>query len=242
MDKISIKMVKQSALDTLKGNWEPALLATFLYIVISTALSFIPYISSLSFLITLPLSIGFCNSFLALYRKGDKHITDNLFKIGFSSLSNYARYLAAMLLVTIGIALISIITLIPIILTSIIMSLSNILWLKILGVIWIVLGFIFIVYASICFSFLSFLLVDKKDMGIMEVILQSVHLTKGIRWQIFIFCLSFIGWFFLSILTLGIGFLWLQPYFNTSLAIYYENVRKEKEIRKEKKISIDRFS
>jgi uncharacterized membrane protein len=34
----------------------------------------------------------------------------------------------------------------------------------------------------------------------------------------------FIGWFLLCILSLGIGFLWLIPYFMTSNAVFYESL------------------
>ena len=39
--------------------------------------------------------------------------------------------------------------------------------------------------------------------------------------------LSFIGWAFLSILTFGIGFLWLQPYYYTAQAAFYEEVKSD---------------
>ena len=38
---------------------------------------------------------------------------------------------------------------------------------------------------------------------------------------------SFIGWMILSILTLGIGLLFLQPYMNTARAAFYEDLKAE---------------
>jgi len=49
-------------------------------------------------------------------------------------------------------------------------------------------------------------------------------MMKGHKAELFFLGLSFIGWFFLSVLTLGIGFLWLVPYVNTSLALFYKKV------------------
>jgi uncharacterized membrane protein len=43
----------------------------------------------------------------------------------------------------------------------------------------------------------------------------------------FLLCLSFLGWFILSILTLGIGFLWSAPYFYATSAAFYEEISKE---------------
>ncbi|AHA70483.1 Integral membrane protein [Bacillus thuringiensis YBT-1518] len=37
----------------------------------------------------------------------------------------------------------------------------------------------------------------------------------------------FLGWFILSILTIGIGFLWLAPYFYATSAAFYEEISKE---------------
>ena len=34
----------------------------------------------------------------------------------------------------------------------------------------------------------------------------------------------FIGWLILGVLTLGIGLLWVTPYFLMSAAIFYENI------------------
>ncbi|COQ91214.1 integral membrane protein [Streptococcus pneumoniae] len=45
--------------------------------------------------------------------------------------------------------------------------------------------------------------------------------------EYFILCLSFIGWFILSCITLGIGFLWLIPYFYTTSAAFYEEIAEE---------------
>jgi uncharacterized membrane protein len=39
--------------------------------------------------------------------------------------------------------------------------------------------------------------------------------------------LSFIGWFVLSVLTLGIGLLWLIPYAQTATAAFYEDVKAD---------------
>jgi uncharacterized membrane protein len=41
--------------------------------------------------------------------------------------------------------------------------------------------------------------------------------------------LSFIGWALLCILSLGIGFLWLIPYVNVSLAKFYQDIKGDEE-------------
>jgi uncharacterized membrane protein len=47
--------------------------------------------------------------------------------------------------------------------------------------------------------------------------------------DLFLLSLSFIGWALLCILTLGIGFLWLIPYINVSVAKFYQDIKGEEE-------------
>ena len=49
----------------------------------------------------------------------------------------------------------------------------------------------------------------------------------GHKWQLFCLHLSFIGWWLLCILTLGIGTLWLAPYIQNSTAAFYEDLKNQ---------------
>lgn len=49
----------------------------------------------------------------------------------------------------------------------------------------------------------------------------------GYKMKLFLLDLSFIGWMILSVLTLGIGLLFLQPYMNTARAAFYEDLKAE---------------
>ena len=46
----------------------------------------------------------------------------------------------------------------------------------------------------------------------------------GNRWKLFCLGLRFVGWSLLALLTLGIGFFWLIPYYQTSTALFYEEL------------------
>ena len=54
-------------------------------------------------------------------------------------------------------------------------------------------------------------------------------MMKGHKFDLFYLYLSFIGWFLLSFLTLGIGFFWLIPYMYTAQAAFYEDVKADYE-------------
>ena len=54
---------------------------------------------------------------------------------------------------------------------------------------------------------------------------ESQRYMKGYKWQLFCLDFSFIGWILLSLLTCGIGLLWVSPYQFASHANFYENLR-----------------
>lgn len=77
------------------------------------------------------------------------------------------------------------------------------------------------------YSMTSFILKDNPEMKYDAAINESMRMMQGHKMQLFLLDLSFIGWFFLSILTLGIGFLFLQPYMSTAHAHFYEDLKTE---------------
>ncbi|QAS24070.1 hypothetical protein U0Q17_01424 [Lactiplantibacillus plantarum] len=58
-----------------------------------------------------------------------------------------------------------------------------------------------------------------------DAVTRSRQLMHGHKWQLFVLHLSFLGWELLSILTAGIGQLWLVPYIYGVLANYYDNLQ-----------------
>ncbi|MFL0194301.1 DUF975 family protein [Clostridium sp. WILCCON 0269] len=70
-----------------------------------------------------------------------------------------------------------------------------------------------------------YILYDNPDIGASEALNKSKEMMKGYKWKLFCLHFSFIGWVILSVLTLGIGFLWLTPYINTSNANFYQNLK-----------------
>lgn len=69
---------------------------------------------------------------------------------------------------------------------------------------------------------------DNPEMSANEAITESRRLMDGNKMRLFLLNLSFIGWIFLGALTFGIGTLWVSAYMETSLAIFYEDVKASK--------------
>lgn len=67
---------------------------------------------------------------------------------------------------------------------------------------------------------------DGEDANYMDCITESRQLMNGNKWRYFVLQLSFIGWGILSVLTLGIGLLWLNPYMNATYAAFYKDLKE----------------
>ena len=79
------------------------------------------------------------------------------------------------------------------------------------------------------YALTPYILLDEPELTARQAITRSCEIMEGRRWKLFCLYLSFIGWGILSILTFGIGFLWLAPYMNASIAAFYEDARAEYE-------------
>jgi uncharacterized membrane protein len=81
------------------------------------------------------------------------------------------------------------------------------------------------IIAGLSYSMTYFILAEDPQTRALEAIRKSKAMMKGYRWKLFCLVLRFIGWWILGILSLGIGFLWICPYFSTSLANFYLDVK-----------------
>ena len=80
---------------------------------------------------------------------------------------------------------------------------------------------------SFSYSITYFILNDHPEYTANQAITESRRMMDGHKMDYFLLCLSFLGWFILSVVTFGIGFLWLVPYFYTTSAAFYEEISKK---------------
>ncbi|MDH4422893.1 MULTISPECIES: DUF975 family protein [Bacillus] len=80
---------------------------------------------------------------------------------------------------------------------------------------------------SFSYAMTYFIINDHPEYSLNQAITESRRMMDGHKMEYFLLCLSFIGWFILSCITLGIGFLWLIPYFYTTAAAFYEEIAEE---------------
>lgn len=72
------------------------------------------------------------------------------------------------------------------------------------------------------YRMVPFIVRDNPELSPTEVITRSRQMMDGQKWETFMLDLSFIGWYLLSALTLGIlAVFWVNPYYyNTNAALY----------------------
>lgn len=78
---------------------------------------------------------------------------------------------------------------------------------------------------SYSYAMVPYLLAENPGIPPSRAIEMSMQMTDGHKWKMFVLDLSFIGWFLLGTLALGIGFLFVLPYPNTTHAQLYVALR-----------------
>lgn len=74
---------------------------------------------------------------------------------------------------------------------------------------------------SITYQFLSFILLEQPQMNIRTVFRECRLLIRGHKSRLFYILLSFLGWELLIVASFGIASLWITPYINETLTVFY---------------------
>lgn len=96
------------------------------------------------------------------------------------------------------------------------MSLYIFLWL----LLFIIPGFI----AAYSYSMTFFILDENPEMKASEALRASKEMMKGQKLRLFYLQLSFIGWYLLGVLSLGIAFLFISPYIKAATCAFYNEL------------------
>ena len=106
-------------------------------------------------------------------------------------------------------------------------NVAGILLMNLFIALWTLLFIIPGIIKSFAYAMTPYILKDNPELGPNDARLKSIEMMRGHKWKLFGLELSFIGWFLLCILSLGIGFIWLAPYFNTAHAAFYCDLLEE---------------
>ncbi len=97
-------------------------------------------------------------------------------------------------------------------------------WMVLFILLWTLLLIIPGIIAALSYSQTFFILAEDKTIGVREAVRKSKAMMNGNKKKLFFLGLRFFGWLLLCILTLGIGFLWLVPYVQTTMAKFYDDI------------------
>ncbi|SHL14531.1 Protein of unknown function [Bacillus sp. bc15] len=91
------------------------------------------------------------------------------------------------------------------------------------------------------YSMSYYILVENPDYTASEALRESKRIMKGQKLKLFVLWLSFIGWFllaaFIGMFTFNLSFIFISPYYNTTVSHFYLDLVKKQDIG-EAKVSI----
>ena len=212
--------LKNSALAALKGNWAPAVLGAIFF----------------TFATCLITSPGYCANMAAFDMPFFNSINPKLLKIFSNSsflLNFFLLYplslgysVAHKELLQNGDAAITRNT-VRLAFSDYVRNAVSILLVYLYTILWTLLFIVPGIIKGLAYSLTPFIVKDNPQLLPNEAINLSMKMMKGHKFDLFYLYLSFIGWIFLALLTLGVGLLWVIPYMQTSMAAFYLDVKND---------------
>lgn len=84
----------------------------------------------------------------------------------------------------------------------------------------IVLYILSIIVTRLKYSLLPLVYLKFSSTNALPFVAKTLRCSKGVKSDLFMLYLSFAGWYILGILSLGIGFIWINPYIRIASKIY----------------------
>lgn len=197
---------RAQAREALQNRWGEAAIASLIILVAAIIISIPSFMAEWAGSITtvlsvliLPLQYAYYISLLERTRGGEEELTRFTLQYAINHAYANTRFLVAGLLI---------------------MLISMVLAIFTLGI-----GAIIVNYM---YSMVPYLLHDYPELTPREAMKISREMMSGQKWNLFVLDLTFIGWILLSILTAGIGMIFVEPYMSTTRAAYYEDLKSEK--------------
>ncbi len=107
-------------------------------------------------------------------------------------------------------------------LTALLGSLWNLLWVSLWSLLFVIPGIV----KAYSYSMMFYVIAENPKIGAMKAMDISKVLTQGHKANLFMMDLSFLGWAFLSMLSCGIGFIWLLPYMVMAETYAYYDLKR----------------
>lgn len=102
------------------------------------------------------------------------------------------------------------------------------LWMQLFIFLWSLLLFIPGIIKSLSYAMTPYILGDCPNVNARNALKLSMRIMKGHKWALFVFMLSFFGWWLLNAFTFGLlGVFFITPYYDTALAGFYLEAREQ---------------
>lgn len=228
--------LRKKAREVLHGNWGKGVLITLAYLLIAIIISCVLYLfksnnaaysilNIAELIITLPLSFGFVICFLKLSRSEQT----SAFSFVTEGFSRFSRAWGIFFHILIKMILPIVCLIFTILLMSllILMSFKSLVF-AIIGVALYIACIVYVVSRALLYALSYYIAYDEPSLSTKECVLKSEKLMYGNRGNLFLLELSFIGWAILATIPLCIGYIWLIPYIQVSLACFYDKINSTK--------------
>ncbi len=221
--------LKEEAKEVLRGRWGTAIGMLLVYGLIEFVISFVagllPLIGSIvTILISIPFSFGLIGQWMKFTRKENVGMCDFV-RLAFDNFGKSWSIYGNTLLKLLPYIIIPIISgfvlgilrgfvenyVIIVIISSLIIALFITMYIQ-------------LITESYYYSLTQFIGNDNLQMSGKEIVEESQKLMEGHRLELFVLEISFLGWILLSILTFGIGLLWVIPYMQITTIKFYEKL------------------
>lgn len=105
------------------------------------------------------------------------------------------------------------------------------LWLRIRTALFVFLWSLLLVIPGIikayAYSMAGYIMTENPEMSAKEAMEVSQQMMRGNKWRLFCLQFSFFGWMIVGTLTMGIGFLWINPYMNAAVTAFYDDISRK---------------
>ncbi|HPR83728.1 MAG TPA: DUF975 family protein [Pontiellaceae bacterium] len=208
----------------LSGSWGKSIGVTMVYIILSISISLLPFAGKLLQLIfAAPLMVGATVYFLATIRR-----QNNRFSLMFDGFNRFGTAFCTYLLVL----LITLAWMIPfIILTVAVTVLTHSSPDSSRWAFWTILFLIMLavmIPIQMRYGLALYVVADDPSVRARQAIRRGIELMSGNYWRLGLLWLRFIGWQLLAVLTLGVGFIWLAPYYMASMTAFYDDLARNR--------------
>lgn len=92
-------------------------------------------------------------------------------------------------------------------------------------VLWMLLLIVPGIIAALGYSMTFYIIADNESIKAEDALRKSKSMMEGYKLKLFNLCFRFFLLALLCILTLGIGFLWLIPFINITMAKFYDDIK-----------------